>query len=95
MKAFATRCSIALLAGAISIGAHAADKITIMVGGLEKQIYLPAKLTEQLGYFKEQGLDVELQSEQAGVNAENQMLAGAVQGVVGFYDHTIDLQAKG
>lgn len=95
MRAYATRFGIALLAGAISIGAHAADKIMIMVGGLEKQIYLPAKLTEQLGYFKEQGLEVELQSEQAGVNAENQMLAGAVQGVVGFYDHTIDLQAKG
>src|ERR1700693_4211247 len=73
----------------------AADKVSIMVGGIEKQIYLPAKLAEQLGYFKEQGLNVELQSEAAGVNAENEMLAGAVQGVVGFYDHTIDLQAKG
>jgi len=75
--------------------AQADDKIIIMVGGIEKQIYLPARLTENLGYFKEQGLDVELQSEPAGVNAENEMLAGAVQGVVGFYDHTIDLQAKG
>jgi NitT/TauT family transport system substrate-binding protein len=73
----------------------AEDKITIMVGGIEKQIYLPAKLTEQLGYFKEQGLEVELLSEPSGVNAENELLAGAVQGVVGFYDHTIDLQAKG
>ena len=31
----------------------AADKITLMVGGYEKQIYLPAKLTEALGYFKD------------------------------------------
>lgn len=73
----------------------AADKVVIMVGGIEKQIYLPAKLTEQLGYFKEQGLEVELQSEPSGVNAENEMLAGAVQGVVGFYDHAINLQIKG
>lgn len=73
----------------------AADKITIMVGGYEKQIYLPAKLAESLGYFKEEGLDVELLNEGAGVEAENQLLAGAVQGVVGFYDHSIDLQAKG
>ena len=29
------------------------------------------------------------------MEAENELLAGAVQGVVGFYDHTIDLQAKG
>jgi len=75
--------------------AKAADKITIMVGGFEKQIYLPAKLTEALGYFKDEGLDVELLNEAAGVDAENQLLAGAVQGVVGFYDHCVDLQAKG
>ncbi|MEG2947632.1 MAG: ABC transporter substrate-binding protein, partial [Bacteroidales bacterium] len=55
----------------------------------------PAKLAESLGYFKEEGLKVELQSQPAGVDAENQLIAGAVQGVVGFYDHTIDLQAKG
>src|SRR3954452_16707740 len=91
---------LALLAGtvlgiALASGSAMADKISIMVGGIEKQIYLPAKLAEQLGYFKEQGLDVELLSEPAGVEAENELLAGAVQGVVGFYDHTIDLQAKG
>ena len=74
---------------------QAAEKITIMVGGIDKIIYLPAKLTEQLGYFKDEGLDVELLSEPAGVDAENELLAGAVQGVVGFYDHTIDLQSKG
>jgi NitT/TauT family transport system substrate-binding protein len=76
-------------------GAQAAEPITIMVGGINKIIYLPAKLTEQLGYFKEQGLEVQLLSEPAGVNAENEMLAGVVNGVVGFYDHTIDLQSKG
>ncbi|OWW04454.1 nitrate ABC transporter substrate-binding protein [Rhizobium sp. R72] len=75
--------------------AGASEKITIMVGGYEKQIYLPAKLTEALGYFKDEGLDVELLNEAAGVDAENQLLAGAVQGVVGFYDHCVDLQAKG
>ncbi|MBO9512962.1 MAG: ABC transporter substrate-binding protein [Variovorax sp.] len=75
--------------------AQAAEPITIMVGGINKIIYLPAKLTEALGYFKDEGLTVELQSQPAGVDAENQLIAGAVQGVVGFYDHTIDLQSKG
>src|SRR5450830_74056 len=87
-----------LAAAALLLGclhAAAADKITIMVGGIEKQIYLPAKLAEQLGYLKETGLDVELLSEPAGVNAETEMLSGAAQGVIGFYDHTIDLQARG
>jgi NitT/TauT family transport system substrate-binding protein len=75
--------------------AHAVDQIKIMVGGYEKQIYLPAKLAEALGYFRDEGLDIELLNEEAGVDAENEMLAGAVQGVVGFYDHCVDLQAKG
>ena len=80
---------------AIAPAAHAADKVTLMVGGYEKIIYLPAKLAEGLGYFKEEGLNVELLNEGAGVDAENEMLAGAVQGVVGFYDHCVDLQTKG
>lgn len=75
--------------------ALAGDKVSIMVGGYEKQIYLPAKLAESLGYFKEQGLEVELLNEPSGVDAEDEMLAGAVQGVVGFYDHCVDLQTKG
>lgn len=77
-------------------GANAEDiKIRLMVAGIEKQIYLPVKLAEQLGYFREEGLNVELLSEPSGVNAEDELLAGAVQGVVGFYDHTIYLQARG
>ena len=92
---------IALCASMLSVGlaqhAYAADdgKLSIMVGGATKIIYLPAKLTEQLGYFKDEGLDVEVLSQPAGVDAENELLAGAVQAVVGFYDHTIDLQSKG
>ncbi len=36
-----------------------------------------------------------LQDEGAGVDATTQMLAGKVDGVGGFYDHTIDLQGLG
>jgi len=79
----------------LSTCAAAADKVSIMVGGYEKQIYLPAKLAERLGYFKAEGLEVELLNESSGVDAENEMLTGAVQGVIGFYDHCVDLQTKG
>ncbi|GLV78946.1 ABC transporter substrate-binding protein [Streptomyces hygroscopicus] len=70
-------------------------KVKIMVGGLDKVIYLPAMLTQRLGYFKEEGLDVQLLTEPAGVQATTSLVAGDVQGVVGFYDHTLDLQVKG
>jgi NitT/TauT family transport system substrate-binding protein len=102
MRSFRTRLFYSVAISAITLAApfglgaaNAADKISLMVGGYEKQIYLPAKLAEALGYFKDEGLDVELLNEPAGVDAENELLAGAVQGVVGFYDHCVDLQAKG
>lgn len=75
--------------------AAAQQRITLIVGGIDKQIYLPVKLAERLGYFVEQGLDIELLSENSGVRAEDELLAGSVQGVIGFYDHTIELQARG
>jgi len=94
-KILALAAVAAVFAGATGGKARADDDIRIMVGGIEKQIYLPAMLAQQLGYFKDEGLNVELLSEPSGVAAEDELLAGAVQGVVGFYDHTIDMQAKG
>jgi NitT/TauT family transport system substrate-binding protein len=76
-------------------GGTSAPKVKIMVGGLEKIIYLPAMLTQRLGYFKQEGLEVELMNEAAGQTAEEALIAGQVDGVVGFYDHTIDIQSKG
>ncbi|WPB95414.1 ABC transporter substrate-binding protein [Streptomyces malaysiensis] len=70
-------------------------KVKIMVGGLDKVIYMPAMLTQRLGYFKSEGLKVQLLTEPAGVQATTSLIAGDVQGVVGFYDHTLDLQVKG
>jgi sulfonate transport system substrate-binding protein len=78
-----------------SANGAASDEVTIMVGGAAKVIYLPAKLTEQLGYFKDEGLNVKLVDTPAGVTAETALIANQAQGVVGFYDHTIDMQAKG
>jgi NitT/TauT family transport system substrate-binding protein len=69
--------------------------MTIMVGGIDKVIYLPAKLAEDLGYFKDSGVDVTLNTEPSGASAEDMLVANQVEGVVGFYDHSITLQAAG
>ncbi|MCZ4095557.1 MULTISPECIES: ABC transporter substrate-binding protein [Streptomyces] len=100
------RISAAAVAGALALttltacggdSSAAGDngKVKIMVGGLDKVIYLPAMLTQQLGFFKAEGLDVQLLTEPAGVQATTSLVSGDVQGVVGFYDHTLDLQVKG
>ena len=95
MRQVALRVLCAIAISALACAAIAKEKIVIMVGGMEKQIYLPGILAERLGYFLDQGLDVELLTEPSGVNAEDVLLAGAAQGVIGAYDHTVDLQAKG
>ena len=69
--------------------------LKIMVGGMSKQIYLPYMLAKQLGYYDKAGVNVDLVDEPAGGDATTNMLAGQVQGVGGFYDHTIVLQGKG
>ena len=95
--------AVGALAGCRSSSSDAASgdaaggtpKVTIMVGGIDKVIYLPAMLTQKLGYFDDEGVDVRLLTEPSGASAENVLVAGKVQGVVGFYDHTITLQAQG
>ncbi|MFE3743038.1 ABC transporter substrate-binding protein [Streptomyces sp. NPDC059096] len=81
--------------GGDSSAGGSGSTVKIMVGGLDKVIYLPAMLTQKLGYFAEEGVDVQLLTEPAGVQATTSLVSGDVQGVVGFYDHTLDLQVKG
>ena len=89
-----TACANDVAGTASSKGDGKGTKVKIMVGGLDKVIYLPAMLSQRLGYFDAEGLDVELLSEPAGVQAETALVSGQVQGAVGFYDHTLDLQTK-
>ena len=81
--------------GTTKVGATGGTKVSIMVGGLNKQIYLPFMLADRLGYYKAENLDISLTDEPAGVDATTNMLAGKVDGVGGFYDHTIALQGLG
>lgn len=78
-----------------STSSTATPRVSIMVGGLEKIIYIPYMLAEKLGYYKDAGVTVTLVEESAGQDAELALLAGQVDGAGGFYDHTLDLQTKG
>jgi NitT/TauT family transport system substrate-binding protein len=65
--------------------------VSIMVGGLDKQIYLTATLAKQLGLYEAEGLKVDLVDEPSGQSAEDALLVGEVQVAFGSYDHPIDL----
>jgi NitT/TauT family transport system substrate-binding protein len=78
-----------------SNGGSGTVHLKIMVGGLSKQIYLPNELTQRLGYFQQEGLDVQLIDEASGQSSEEEVLAGQVDAGSGSYNHTIELQAQG
>jgi NitT/TauT family transport system substrate-binding protein len=82
-----------------SSGAAAAANlptVTMMVGGIDKQIYLPYMLAQQLGFYKKYGVNMQLSTEvNGGVGAETAMASGQVDLAGAWYTHTIDFQLKG
>ena len=70
--------------------------VTMMVGGIDKQIYLPYQLAQDLGFFKKYGVDMQLSTEQeGGIGAEDAMVSGQVDFAGAWYVHTIDFQLHG
>jgi NitT/TauT family transport system substrate-binding protein len=67
-----------------------------MVGGIDKQIYMPFQLAQNLGFYKKYGVNVQLSTEtKGGVGAEDAMISGQVDMAGAWYVHTIDFQQKG
>jgi len=69
--------------------------LKIMVGGLNKQIYLPNMLAQRLGYFKDYGLNVTLIDEGSGQASEEEVVAGNVDAGSGAYVHPMVLNTQG
>ena len=70
-------------------------KLAIGVGGKSLFYYLPLTIAERQGYFKAEGLDVEILDFPGGARALQALLGGSVDVVSGAYEHTISQQAKG
>ncbi|WP_158746913.1 ABC transporter substrate-binding protein [Acidisphaera sp. L21] len=57
---------------------------------------MPLPLADNLGYFKDAGLNVTVQNFNAGGSAPVQaLLGGSTDAVFAYYDHTIEVQAQG
>jgi NitT/TauT family transport system substrate-binding protein len=69
-------------------------KIGIAVGGKAAFYYLPLTIAEQLGYFKAEGLEVEISDFAGGSRALQAVVGGSADVVSGAYEHTINLQSK-
>jgi NitT/TauT family transport system substrate-binding protein len=69
-------------------------KITIAVGGKNLFYYLPLTVAERKGYFKDEGLEVEIPDFAGGAKALQALVGGSADMVSGAYEHTINMVAK-
>ena len=69
--------------------------VRIAVGGQTQFIYLPLTLADQLGYYKDEGLSVNISDLRGGSEALAALMGGSVDLVSGFYEHTIRARAQG
>ena len=69
-------------------------KIALSVGGKAAFYYLPLTISEQLGYFKAEGLEVEISDFAGGARALQAVVGGSADVCSGAYEHTINLQSK-
>ncbi|HWP24750.1 MAG TPA: ABC transporter substrate-binding protein [Xanthobacteraceae bacterium] len=69
--------------------------VVLGVGGKSAFYYIALTITERLGYFKEQGLDVTINDFRGGAQSLQALVGGSVDVVTGAYEHTIRMQAKG
>jgi NitT/TauT family transport system substrate-binding protein len=70
------------------------SRVAIAVGGKAAFYYLPLTIAEQLGYFKAEGLDVEISDFAGGSRALQAVVGGSADVVSGAFEHTINLQSK-
>lgn len=69
-------------------------KITLAVGGKSAFYYLPLTIAEQLGFFKSEGLELDISDFAGGARALQAVLGGSADVCSGAFEQTINLQSK-
>jgi len=87
--------AVAAVTLALSTGAAMAAKVTLAIGGADCLCYLPTVLANQLGEYKKAGIDVEMVTFKGGSDALKAVIGGSADVVSGYFDHCVNLAAKG
>jgi NitT/TauT family transport system substrate-binding protein len=82
------------LPGGVAL-AQTKTKVSVAVGGAGCLCYLPTVLAKELGEYDKAGLDVELINFKGGSQALQAVIGGSADIVSGYYDHCVNLAAKG
>ena len=87
--------ALVLSTGLMSGFAHAQSKITLAVGGASCLCYLPTMLAKQLGEYEKAGVNVDVVDFKGGSQSLQAVMGGSADVVSGYFDHTVNLAAKG
>lgn len=68
--------------------------VELGVGGASLLYYLPLTIAVQKNFFKEEGLNVQVNDFKGGSKALQALVGGSVDVVAGAYEHTIRMQVK-
>ena len=86
----------------VSLGAAASHgatpekpKVVIAVGGKASLYYLPLSIAERLGFFNDEGLQVDMVDFAGGAKALQAMMGGSADVVSGGFDHVMVMRARG
>ena len=75
--------------------ALAQSKVTLAIGGASCLCYLPTMLADSLGEFKKAGVNVEVVQFKGGSESLKAVMGGSADVVSGYFDHCVNLAAKG
>ncbi len=85
----------ASIAAPAVLRAQAGGRVRIAVGGQSALYYLPLTIADQLGFFRNEGLEVSLIDHAGGALALQALQAGSADVCCGAYEHTIRQQVAG
>ena len=100
MPAFIRRLAALAAALVLSSGlaagtAQAQSKVTLAIGGASCLCYLPTMLAKGLGEFEKAGVNVDVVEFKGGSEALKAVIGGSADVVSGYFDHCVNLAAKG
>jgi NitT/TauT family transport system substrate-binding protein len=93
-RALLTILALGLPGFVFAQGAPERKDVHLAVGGKAALYYLPLTVAEQLGYFKEEGLEVKISDFAGGSQSLRAVVGGSADVVSGAYEHTINMQAQ-
>jgi NitT/TauT family transport system substrate-binding protein len=92
LRRLVTTLAALLLSSGLAL---AQTKITLAVGGGGCLCYLPTILAKQLGEFDKAGINVEVVDFKGGSESLKAVIGGSADVVSGYFDHCVNLAAKG